>query len=315
MLHIFRRRGSEDPSPLEGTAGPVLASHILAKFLRRLRAMQRPHLLDLGRLSGVNIEFFARAGCKVQVEDLLHASDEAAPLPPLVTDAAPETEAAAGPGPAAPAVAAPAAAIAAPSPAAAASAGPGASRPAPAGSAPRAGGRPTRRIVLPPRTFPKAEVGGRALPGRPAAWRCNLPSAFDYPDESFDAIVAWDVFNYYDPETVHAVASETRRVLKPGGLVLAYFHARRLDGPDSPPRYQILDEKRVGSILGSGRRLMRQVYQNRDIEKMFAGLRIAELYFLKNSVREILLEKKAALAPSARRLVRPAEPKPRFTLE
>jgi hypothetical protein len=61
--------------------------------------------------------------------------------------------------------------------------------------------------------------------------------------------------------------------------------------------------------------LSRHVYQNRDIEKMFAGLAIVELYFLKNATRELLMEKKAARAAGNRTLVRPATPKVRFTIE
>ncbi len=71
MLNLFRRRDEGRGSRSEGTPGPSLSSHILAKFLKRLRTMQRAHLLDLGRVSGPNIEFFAQAGCRVRVEDIL----------------------------------------------------------------------------------------------------------------------------------------------------------------------------------------------------------------------------------------------------
>src|SRR2546428_11080381 len=57
--------------------------------------MERPHLLDLGRLSGSNIEFFARRGCKVQVEDLLLAFEaepvQKAPVDSRGADGPPET--------------------------------------------------------------------------------------------------------------------------------------------------------------------------------------------------------------------------------
>src|SRR5207249_2883631 len=96
---------------------------------------------------------------------------------------------------------------------------------------------------LPPRTFSKTipgrEPGGSGpSPARPGAQGrgtgANLAggtlgpaTTFPLPDESFDAIVAWDIFNYYDQEAARRVAAEVRRILRPGGLVLAYFHARR----------------------------------------------------------------------------------------
>ncbi len=179
--------------------------------------------------------------------------------------------------------------------------------------------------MLPPRTF--ASQAARA--GRPseeerlrsrqpasfAAKNALLPTRFAYPDETFDALVAWDIFNYYDPGAMTLLASEARRILKPGGLLLGYFHARRPEGPETPRRYRILDEGRVACDRQPGPALRRHVYQNRDIEKMFIGLSIVELYFLKNATRELLMEKKTVRPPVARSLVRQATPKPKFTIE
>ncbi len=341
MLNLFRRRDERGGSSPSGPAGPALASHILAKFLKRLRAMSHPHLLDLGRLSGANIEFFARVGCRVQVEDLLSAPDDSEPGTPS-SEAEREDEA-----PAAPiltdagllrssgtaqenlAVARPARSSGVPVAAASTAAISMVGSPLR-----RTGARPSRRIVLPPRTFgsggarPGATpgaipAGGLAdpMPARPGrarleGARCDLPSTFPYPDESFDAVVAWDIYNYYDPESARLVAAETRRILKPGGLLLSYFHARRLDRPESPGRYRIQTEQQVVCDPLSGRLLRRHVFQNRDIEKMFTGLRIVELYFLKNSMREILMEKKSVSAPAPERpKAPPAPPRPRFTIE
>jgi len=192
--------------------------------------------------------------------------------------------------------------------------------------------RPSRRIVLPPRTFSKSIQGSGpsgtdsagAGPGVPrtgtppdrSGRTPGLATAFPIPDESFDAIVAWDIFNYYDQAAARLVAAEVRRILRPGGLVLAYFHARRHDEPEPPGRYRILDERNVARDPLGGPLMRRTVYQNRDIEKMFTGLRIVELYFLKNGVREILMEKKAPdKAPRERPQPAPRPPRPRFTIE
>src|SRR5207245_5668908 len=71
----------------------------------------------------------------------------------------------------------------------------------------RPGARPSRRIVLPPRTFASqaSRPGGaleekRPRPRQPASIAAKnelLPTRFAYPDETFDALVAWDIFNYY----------------------------------------------------------------------------------------------------------------------
>jgi len=321
MLHLFRRIGVQDGVPIDGTTGGVAVSHILAKFLKRLRQMGKPHLLDLGRLSGSNIEFFAQRGCKVHVEDLL-LSLEGAPA----ADPGGDAGAAVGTVDDAPAergIARVTDSPAAPPAPVAATPAQRASSVTPA----RPGARPSRRIVLPPRTFasttaPHATPDAQRTPARTGAagqWatvrNAGLPTHFDYADETFEAIVAWDICNFYSPAAMRLLASEARRILKPGGLLLGYFHARRPDGPDTPRRYRILDETHVACDEQPGPPLQRQVYQNRDIEKMFTGLSIVELYFLKNATREILMEKKTTRAADARTLVRPATPRVRFTIE
>jgi len=333
MLHLFRKNGLRDDAPIEGGDTSIVVSHILVKFLKRLRHLERPRLLDLGRLSGSNIEFFAQRGCRVQVEDLLLAlapgeSDDAPPgaetIPAQGADDH-ETDRGIAVATDAPS-AARAAGHAAPAGPLAADAARRAGLPGDAASAlRRPGARPTRRIVLPPRTFATRGAHGApaARPERalsrvaPAAAVKNdlLPTKFSYADETFDALVAWDIFNYYDPGRMTLLASEARRILKPGGFLLGYFHARRPEGPETPRRYRILDEGRVACDGQAGPLLRRQVYQNRDIEKMFLGMSIVELYFLKNATRELLMEKKTARPAAPRPPVKREIPKPRFTIE
>jgi hypothetical protein len=89
------------------------------------------------------------------------------------------------------------------------------------------------------------------------------------------------------------MAAETVRVLKTGGLVFATFHARRPATPEGPLRHKIVDETHILSEPCASRPLQRYLYQNREIERLFMGLKIVELYFLKQGVREMLLEKRA----------------------
>src|SRR4030095_13008602 len=96
--------------------------------------------------------------------------------------------------------------------------GPRAARPPasgapPAGAAPQnasprpPGARPTRRIVLPPRSVGRAATTKyAAAPATP--YRSPLACRLAYADESLDALVAWDLLNYYDPESSRRMAAE-----------------------------------------------------------------------------------------------------------
>jgi SAM-dependent methyltransferase len=296
--------------------------------MKRLGRSTRPSVLDLGRLSGPNIEIFARLGARVQVEDLMAALDEGAAAALRPAPVAGDLPAAGSPATvAAPASDAPSRAAEGGLPGGARSAVPGEPPPGPVsvqrgpgspatGTLPP-GVRPSRRIVLPPRhqarPLPTGDAGVAARPASGPA-PSPLPSRFDHDDATFDAVLGWDLFNYYDPATARRVAAEISRILKPGGLVFAWFHSKSVAGPDGPRRFRVIDETRFQVDPFDGRALPRHLFQNRDIEKMFTDVRIAELYFLKNGVREMMLEKSAPGAPRPAGIP-PARPRPRFRLE
>jgi hypothetical protein len=308
MLDLLRRPFAKVPGGPDEPGDSASHSHVFPRFLKRLAGCSRPALLDLGRLSGANIEIFARLGCRVQVEDLMTAMEEATPEPLAATPLPAVAETAA------PKAAAP---PSTPSPVRTSPNG----RP-PAGTTPPGTHdvppvatrvKPARHIVLPPRT-----LGGRLQPAaepKPVLpSRTPLATSFGYADGAFDAIAGWDLFNFYDPESARRFFAETVRVLKPGGLVFATFHARRPDAPEGPLRHRIVDESHIVTEPCAARPLHRYLYQNREIERLFMGLKIVELYFLKHGVREMLLEKRAAGAVVT---VPAATPRPggRFRIE
>ncbi len=320
MLYLFgRQRQGNDPAAGDQMLEQSLTSHVLPRFIKRIRAVPRPNVLDLGRLSGANIEFFGRIGCRLHIEDLLTCLEDTAHAAAASVQSTND----------APLTSAPPAAQAAPGSIPVLRDADPVARPArrepvrPDSSPRQAGQRPRRHIVLPPRTFPSAGrlsgiEGGRARRPdavRSGSWKSPLPTRFAYPDEAFHAVLAWDVFDFYDPESARRVAAEIRRILKPGGLLLSFFHARRMEGPDRPRRYRILDETHFACEETSVPPMPRHMFHNRDIEKMFAGLKIVEQYFLKNSLREILMEKKIPGATPPRRPPVSSLPKPRFRID
>ncbi len=321
MLYLFGRQRQGQPAAGDEAAEHSLTSHVLPKFVKRLAAMERPAVLDLGRVSGANIEFFGRIGCRLQIEDLITGLERSAHAAATITSTRDNPDKTSRPTPSGPRPI-PIARDAAPGPRPVNAA----ATPQPAGPVTPAvpGRRPRRHIVLPPRTFdrPPGPIGH--TPGRQRistggreteTWKSPLPTRFTYADGSFDAILAWDVFDFYDPESARQVAAEVRRILKPGGLLLSFFHAARAEHPARPLRYKILDRAHFAREATTVPPMPRAVYQNRDIEKMFTGLRIVEQYFLKNSLREILMEKKTALATPSRPSSGRARPKPRFRIE
>lgn len=82
LRKIVRASSPETPpsGPREGVGR--YRSHILRSFLQRMRRFPRVQLLDLGSLSGGNLEFFGRRDFKVFAEDLIGTLRAPAGPPP-----------------------------------------------------------------------------------------------------------------------------------------------------------------------------------------------------------------------------------------
>lgn len=114
-----------------------------------------------------------------------------------------------------------------------------------------------------------------------------------YADESIDAVLGWDFFDYLVPAAASTLAGTLIRALRPGGALLAFFGAGGV-GERRYTRYVIEDEghlRHCVSAAGCGRR---QILQNRDIPALFPGLDVFDSVLLKSGVREVLFRKRDA---------------------
>ena len=124
--------------------------------------------------------------------------------------------------------------------------------------------------------------------------------AFD--SSHFDAVLCWNLPDYMDESLVKPVVGRLWSVLKPGGMLLAFFHTRDA-GPDSPCyRFHILSndtlemqriearrESRKGApASGSGFQLQR-VFNNRHIENLFRDFSSIKFFLARDNVREVLV--------------------------
>ena len=58
---------------------------------------------------------------------------------------------------------------------------------------------------------------------------------FPQPDATFDGILCWDVFDYLEKPAVQALAAQVVRLLRPEGVVLAFFnHSETLASTGRP---------------------------------------------------------------------------------
>ena len=114
-----------------------------------------------------------------------------------------------------------------------------------------------------------------------------IAANLDFSGRDFDVILLWDTANFLPPEMVPALFARLRKVLRTDGKLLAFFHGR-LTGPETAfSRFQLGDSDDL-LALDSGNFPVRQVYQNRQVEKFLEGYSSVRFFLGKDNVREVI---------------------------
>ena len=119
-----------------------------------------------------------------------------------------------------------------------------------------------------------------------------LKKRFPQGDGTVDGILCWDILDYLTRPAAQALADQLTRVLRPEGALLGFFGAT----PTAETRYTkyiIVDEVTLKHRSYKAARGRQTTLLNRDIIKLFGGLRVSDSFLLKTNIREILFRKPA----------------------
>ena len=134
-----------------------------------------------------------------------------------------------------------------------------------------------------------------------------LMKRFPQESSSIDGILCWDVFDYLDKKSAKPLAEQLIRMLRPDGVLLAFFGTAQPQ-PGSRPEYTrhvVVDKAQLQHRPYAAARAKLRPLPNRDIQLLFEPLRIVEQFLLKTNLREVLFRKPsqtpgaASVAPSA----------------
>jgi len=135
-----------------------------------------------------------------------------------------------------------------------------------------------------------AEVGRLVQSGAPQDVSAALAGALAHEAGSVDAVLAWDLFDYLEAEEASALVGRIARVLRPGGLVMAFFTTVVFDRAVHR-KYIIEDPEHLKHRWQAFARPPRRVLLGREVERLFAPLEVAESYLLTHHQRETLLRR------------------------
>lgn len=136
------------------------------------------------------------------------------------------------------------------------------------------------------------EAAGRTqeLPDNSPAARAArfLEANLRYPSSSFDAILLWDLLDYFDPSVSKQIVACLTELLRPGGVIFAMFHSKK---PEGFHRYRIADSNTLQVVASPVLFPAQRVYQNREIQDLFARYRTHKSFVGRDQLRESLFIK------------------------
>lgn len=110
----------------------------------------------------------------------------------------------------------------------------------------------------------------------------------DFAREDFDAVMFWDLADFLPESLVSPVIERIHYIMKPTGIMLAFFHTKDT-GPDAPfYRYNIVAKDTLELQPVRGFRLQR-VYQNRQVENLFRDFGSIKFFLGRDNIREMLI--------------------------
>lgn len=116
-----------------------------------------------------------------------------------------------------------------------------------------------------------------------------LRQALDYPDGQFDGVLLWDVLEYLSPVLLPAVVDRLRRIVRPKGYMLAFFHSDYKS--DTVPYYTFrIQDLNSLQVAGYGMRRPTQLFNNRGLEKLFGQFESVKFFLTRERLREVIVK-------------------------
>ena len=140
-----------------------------------------------------------------------------------------------------------------------------------------------------PALVTKDEQGNRILDSKQF-----LSDNLVYPAGQFDIVLCWNLADYMDESLVKPVVGRLWSMLKPGGVLLAFFHTKEA-GPDAPCyRFHIvgtdtLEMQPIELRRATDNFRLQRVFNNRHIENLFRDFASIKFFLTRDNVREVLV--------------------------
>jgi hypothetical protein len=117
-----------------------------------------------------------------------------------------------------------------------------------------------------------------------------LRQNFDYPSGTFDGVLLWDSLQFMSPALLNEVVERLYDVMTPKSYLLAFFTAKERATEAPSYGFRIVDNKTI-LLSDRGTRPAGQVFNNRNLEKLFGKFESVKFFLTRESLREVIVRR------------------------
>ena len=117
-----------------------------------------------------------------------------------------------------------------------------------------------------------------------------LRQNFDYPSNTFDGVLLWDSLQFMSPALLNATVDRLYDVMRPNAYLLAFFTAEGRAPTVPSYSFRIADNKTI-VVTDRGIRPAGQVFNNRNLEKLFGKFESVKFFLTRENLREIIVRR------------------------
>ena len=117
-----------------------------------------------------------------------------------------------------------------------------------------------------------------------------LRNNFDYPPDTFDGVLLWDSLQFMSPALLQGTVDRLYDVMRPKSYLLAFFTANERVTEVPFHSFRISDNKSI-LVAERGMRNSGQVFNNRNLEKLFGKFESVKFFLTRESLREVIVRR------------------------
>ena len=114
-----------------------------------------------------------------------------------------------------------------------------------------------------------------------------LDANLNFMDRKFDVVTFWDTADYLPQELLDPILARIHEAMRPGGLLLAFFHAKAAGAETRFSRYHLTPTDTVEIQRAGGHPLL-QTYSNRQIEQLLRAFSAYKFFLAKDNLSEVV---------------------------